>query len=141
LIRTPKIYFEDTGLAVRLQGWSEFEPLMLSPYFGNLLENLALSEITRFFINNGMQLEVYFVRSKEQVEIDFLLQLSNQKFIAIEVKTTPVDLESSQLTLLNSLKLNIVEKWIVSFTGSINFANARLVLCNQIYETLERLHT
>ena len=141
LIKTAKIYFEDTGLAVRLQGWSEFDPLLLSPYFGNLLENLALGEISRFFINRGMQPEIYFVRSKEQVEVDFLIQLPNQRFIAIEVKTTPMDLTPSQLSLLNSLKLNIVEKWVVSFTPveSIHFAHARLILCSQIFQNLEKL--
>ncbi|MBS0655156.1 MAG: ATP-binding protein [Verrucomicrobia bacterium] len=139
LIKTPKIYLEDTGLAVRLQGWSEFEPLLLSPYFGHLLENLALAEITRFFINRGMQPQIYFVRSKEQVEVDFLIQLSNQRFIAIEAKTTPVDLSSAQMTLLDSLKLNIVERWIVSSTGSVDFTNARLILINQIFRNLERL--
>lgn len=139
LIKTPKIYFEDTGLAVRLQGWSEFEPLLLSPYFGHLLENLALTEVLRFFINQGMQPQIYFVRSKEQVEVDFLIQLSNQRFIAVEVKTTPMDFTTSQLSLLNSLELNIVEKWIVSFSGSVNFANARLILCNQIFQNLKRL--
>lgn len=139
LIKTPKIYLEDVGLAVRLQGWSEFEPLSLSPYFGHLLENLALGEISRFFINRGMQPEIYFIRSKDQVEVDFLVQLPNQRYIAIEVKTTPTDLTSAQLNLLSSLKLNIVEKWVVAYTGSVHFTNALLVLHNQIFENLGRL--
>ncbi len=139
LIKTPKIYTEDTGLAVRLQGWSEFEPLLVSPYFGNLLENLALAEITRFFTNRGLQPQIYFVRSKEQVEVDFLVQLSNQRFLAIEVKSTPVDLTSGQLSLLSSLELNIVEKWVVSTTGRVNFANARFIPLNQLFENLEKL--
>lgn len=139
LIKSPKLYLEDTALAVRLQGWSEFEPLLLSPYFGNLLENLALSEITRFFINQGQQPEVYFLRSKEQVEVDFLVQLSNQRFLAIEVKANPTDLTPSQLSLLDSLKINIIEKWIVSPTGSVNFANSRFIPCDQIFQNLERL--
>jgi predicted AAA+ superfamily ATPase len=140
LIKTPKIYLEDVGLAVRLQGWSEFQPLTLSPYFGNLLENLAFAEITRFFINQGLQPEIYFVRSKEQVEVDFLVQLSNQRFIAVEVKTTPVDFTPSQLQLLDSLQLNIVEKWIVSSTGSVNFPHGKLVLHDQIFYHLARLN-
>lgn len=141
LIKTPKVYLEDTGLAVRLQGWSEFEPVLLSPYFGNLLENLVLAEITRFFINRAVQPEIYFLRSKEHVEVDFLVRLPNQRFIAIEVKTTAVDLSSAQLALLDSLKLNIVEKWVVSFTGSVHFAHARLVLCHQIFQHLESLNS
>jgi len=139
LIKTPKIFFEDVGLAVRLQGWSEFEPILLSPYFGNLLENLALSEITRFFINRGEQPEIYFVRSKEQVEIDFLLKISNQRFIAIEVKATPTDLTSQQMHLLDSLKVNIIDKWVVSSVRSNDFAKARVVLLDQIFNELERI--
>lgn len=139
LIKTPKVYFEDVGLAIRLQGWSEFEPLLLSPYFGHLLENLALSEISRFFTNRGLLPEIYFVRSKEQVEVDFLVKLSNQRFIAIEVKTTPIDLTSSQVRLLDSLQINIVEKWIVSGVRSVDFAKARVILIDQIFHHFERL--
>jgi hypothetical protein len=139
LIKTPKIYFEDVGLAVRLQGWSEFEPILLSPYFGNLLENLALAEITRFFINRGEQPQIYFVRSKGQVEIDFLLQLPNQRYIAIEVKTTPTDLTSQQLHLLDSLELNIVDKWIVSSVRSPDFAHARVLCLDQIFDQLAQI--
>lgn len=136
LIKTPKVYFEDVGLSVRLQGWSEFEPLLLSPYFGLLLENLAFSEISKFFINQGIEPIIYFVRSKEQVEVDFLVQLPNQRFIAIEVKATPIDLSASQIKLLDSLKLNIVEKWVVSMTRSTDFANARVILMDQIFQNL-----
>jgi hypothetical protein len=139
LIKTPKIYFEDTGLAVRLQGWSEFEPILLSPYFGNLFENMVLAEITRFFINKGEQPEIYFVRSKEQVEVDFLLQLPNHRFIAIEAKTTPIDLTAHQIQLLDSLKLNIVDKWIVSSVCAPRFTNARVVFFDQIFKELEKV--
>lgn len=140
LIKTPKIYFEDIGLAVRLQGWSEFDPLLLSPYFGNLLENLALAEIVKFFTNQGERPDIYFVRSKEQVEVDFLIQLSNQRFIAIEVKAMPIDLSISQMNLLDSLQLNIVERWIVSNVRSTDFKRARVILLDQIFHNLERLY-
>lgn len=139
LIKTPKIFFEDIGLAVRLQGWSEFEPILLSPYFGHLFENLVLTEITRFFINKGEEPEIYFVRSKEKVEVDFLLKLSNQRFIAIEVKNTPVDLTQKQIHLLNSLDLNIVDRWIVSSVRSVDFKNARVVRIDQIYDELNKV--
>lgn len=139
LIKASKIYFEDIGLAVRLQGWTEFEPMLLSPYFGYLLENLVLAEITKFFVNRGELPEIYFVRSKEKVEIDFLLKLSNQRFIAIEVKTTPIDLTPQQIKLLNTLQLNIIDKWIVSKNRSNDFANARVISLDQIFNQLEKI--
>jgi uncharacterized protein len=139
LIKTPKLYFEDIGLAVRLQGWSEYEPIIVSPYFGNLLENLVLSEIVRFFMNRGEPQEIYFVRSKDQVEVDFLLKLSNHRYVAIEVKSSPTDLTVQQLHLLDSLKLNIIDKWIVSSKKTVNFAHARSVSLDQIFLELAKL--
>ncbi len=136
LIKTPKIYFEDVGLVVRLQGWSQFEPILLSPYFEFLLENLALTEITRFFINHGTRPEVYFIRSKEQVEIDFLLQLPNQRFIAIEVKANPADFSTAQLRLIDSLQLNVIDYWVISGVSSPDFAKAKVVCLDQIFECL-----
>jgi predicted AAA+ superfamily ATPase len=141
LIKTPKVYFEDIGLAIRLQGWSEFEPLAPSPYFGHLLENLALIELSRFFSNQGTPPEIYFVRSKDQVEVDFLVRLSNQRYLAIEVKTTPMDFTSPQVALLDTLQLNVIEKWVVSFTGSTHFSRARLVCHDQIFKELQRLES
>ncbi len=113
LIKAPKYYLEDTAMACRLQGWSQFEPLLLSPAFGSLLENLALSEIVKFFVNRVMQPEIYFVRSKEKVEVDFLIALPNQRYIAAEVKASVHSFTKKQTRLLDSLQINIVERWIL----------------------------
>ncbi len=139
LIKSPKLYFEDVGLCTRLQGWTEFEPLFLSPYLGSLVENCALIEISRFFSNRGMPLEMFFLRSKEKVEIDFLLQLPNQRFIAIEVKTTPTDFTSAQLQLLESLQLNIIARWVISPNAELSFPNATGIALEKIDESLSFL--
>ncbi len=89
-------------------------------------------------MNQGEQTEFFFVRSKDQIEVDFLLQLSNQRYIAIEVKTTPVDFTKSQLQLLDSLQINIIEKWIATPNKSTDFAHARVIPIDQIFEELER---
>lgn len=138
LIKTPKLYFEDTALAVRLQGWTQSGPMMLSPYFGGLIENLVFTELSRFFSNRAWPLSLFLVRSKEKVEVDFLVQLPNQQYLAIEVKSTPIDLMNNQMTLLDSLRLNIVEKWIVSPLGVPGFQKARSISFDQIGENLER---
>lgn len=140
LIKTPKLYFEDSALAVRLQGWTQYEPLLLSPYFGSLLENLALSEISRFFTNRAVNPEIHVVRSKEKVEIDFLIKLSNNRYIAAEVKAKPVDFSSAQLKLLDTLKLNIIEKWVLSPSSSLDFEHAKSIAFDEIAENLEQLN-
>jgi hypothetical protein len=139
LIKAPKFYFEDVALATRLQGWTEIAPLMVSPSWGPLLENIAVSEIAKFFINRGQLPQLNYVRTKEKVEIDLLVQLPNQRYVAIEVKATPQDLTTSQMRLLESLRLNIVERWIVSPQGSGVFQNSKVVTFEELSKALERL--
>lgn len=141
LIKTPKVYFEDVGFASRFQGWVEFQPLYLSSQFGHLVENIALTEILRFFQNNGKKAEVFFLRSKEKIEIDFLIKLSNNRWIACEVKTNPSDFTAKQLALLDSVDLNVVERWTLSVTDqSFNFANSKVVPLQEIYKNLASLN-
>ena len=141
LIRTPKIYFEDIGLATRLQGWTEFSPLFVSPYFGHLVENIAYSEISRFFINNDLESKIYFVRNREKVEVDFLLELPNHRCVAIEVKATARDYAREQLELLDSLGLNIIAHWVVSPKEAPHFGSRKVIPFLQIYESLLGLET
>ncbi len=116
-------------MAARLQGWSEFKPLFVSPAMGFLNENLAVSEFARFFINRGMKPNLHFLRTKEKVEVDILVELPNQRFLAVEIKLTPQDLVREQINMLESLKINIVDRWIVSPINEMppRFSNARVV--------------
>ncbi len=66
-------------------------PILNSPNAGHLIENMAISEVSKFFTNIGERPQLFFVRTKEKVEIDLLIQLPNHRFIAAEIKTTLVD--------------------------------------------------
>ncbi len=88
LIKSPKIYFLDTGLACRLQGWSDPLPILTSPQQGHLFENLVFTEIYKTNINNDLGLKIFHWRSKDGEEIDFLVELPNQKFLFIESKVS-----------------------------------------------------
>ncbi len=74
LVKTPKLYFLDTGLTVRLQGWSDPTPLMSSPQIGALFETLVLAEIVKFIQNYAKDWELFFWRTKEKEEVDFILK-------------------------------------------------------------------
>jgi predicted AAA+ superfamily ATPase len=142
LIKTPKLYFDDVGLAVRLQGWSEFNPIYVSPYFGHLVECLAYSEIAKFFYNSGFEKKIFFIRSKEKVEIDLLVELPNQRFVAIEVKATATSLTKEQYALIDSLALNVIEIWMLTPNiSSVHKTSGRLqyVGFDEIYERLKSL--
>lgn len=138
LIKTPKIYFEDVALATRFQGWTSFEPIYVSPYFGQLIENLVYSEISRFFTNRIIEPNIYFLRSKEKVEVDFLVGLPNQKFIAIEAKASPADFTRDQLKLLESLKIPIVAKWVVTPQQSARFPQSETIEIRELFPRLSQ---
>lgn len=140
LIKAPKIYFEDAGLVTRLQGWSDYHPLFVSSLMGFINENIAIIEVGRFFTNRGLRPILSYVRSKEKVEVDLLIELPNQRYIAAEIKLTPQNLTNEQIKLLDSLKLNIVERWILSPTDIDipAFSNARVVSFKDIWNELSK---
>lgn len=86
LIKRPKLYFLDTGLAVRLQGWSESTPLLNSPQIGTLFETLVLAEIVKYIRNYAKDWELFFWRTKEGQEVDFIIQTARSDVHAFEAK-------------------------------------------------------
>lgn len=94
LIKSPKVYFLDTGLACRLQGWTSAEPILTSPQQGPLFENLVFSEIFKLNINYQLGWQIYHWRSREGEEIDFLIQKDPKNFIFIEAKVSQVKVKS-----------------------------------------------
>jgi uncharacterized protein len=142
LIKTPKIYFEDVGLASRLQGWVDFIPLSESSSFGHLVENLGVAQFSRYFSDRGQKPALYFLRSKEKVEVDLLIQLPNNRWLAVEIKTTSTDFTASQLRLLQSTGLNIIDKWVVGLNAAKRGAlkTAKYISFFEIHRELEKLH-
>lgn len=88
LIKSPKVYFIDTGLASRLQGWTSANPILTSPQQRNLFENLVFSEIYKMEINYQKGWNIYHWRSRDGEEIDFLLQKNPNEFLFIESKVS-----------------------------------------------------
>ena len=97
LTKTPKLYFMDTGLAVRLQGWRERTPLLTSPQAGALFETLVFSEILKFIQNYGKDWKIHLWRTKEGEEIDFLITTDSGDTIALDAK---MSLQTTQATRL-----------------------------------------
>ncbi len=86
LTKTPKIYFLDSGLAVRLQGWREKMPLLMSPQAGPLFESLVFAEIVKYIRNRGRDWTVHFWRTREGEEIDFLIITASGAVVALDAK-------------------------------------------------------
>jgi predicted AAA+ superfamily ATPase len=85
-IKTPKLYFHDTGLAVWLSGVTAPEQLKNHPLRGNFYENLVVSEILKKHENTGDNTPLYFYRDQTGNEIDLLIQRGNHH-VPIEIKS------------------------------------------------------
>ena len=84
-LKTPKMYFMDTGLACYLTRWNNYEALEDGAYAGAIFETYVISEILKSYWHNGKEPFVYFYRDKEKREIDLLID-QNGKLYPIEIK-------------------------------------------------------
>jgi len=73
MVKTPKLYFLDTGLACFLAGIHTVEALRQSTLLGALFETLALGQIVRAYANSARRPSVYFYRDHEGHEVDFVI--------------------------------------------------------------------
>src|SRR5579872_3057432 len=73
LVKTPKLYFLDTGLCAYLTEWSSPETLEAGAMSGAILETFIFSEILKSYWHNGKRAPLYYYRDKDKKEIDLLI--------------------------------------------------------------------
>ncbi len=86
LVKSPKMYFYDTGLACYLLGIKDAQILPTHPLRGALFENYLVTEIAKAFFHHRQKPPLYFWRDKLGREIDLLLELGNELY-PIEIKS------------------------------------------------------
>lgn len=86
-IKTPKVYFYDTGLVCYLTRWSSPEVAESGAMSGALLENYTVSEIMKSYQNAGREPYLYFYRDRDAKEIDVILE-GDGKLCPLEIKKT-----------------------------------------------------
>lgn len=87
LVKTPKLYFLDTGLCAYLTQWSTPEALEAGAMSGAILETWTLGEILKSYWHHGLTPALYFYRDKDQKEVDLLIERDNTLY-PIEFKKT-----------------------------------------------------
>jgi predicted AAA+ superfamily ATPase len=93
IIKTPKVYFLDTGLCAYLCRWETPETLYAGAMDGAILETWCFGEILKSYWHNGVGPLIYFYRDTDQKEIDFVIE-KNMTLYPIEVKKTAMPGES-----------------------------------------------
>lgn len=88
LIKSPKIYFADSGLACHLLGIRSNAELARSPFAGAVLEGFVASELVKAQLAAGLRREVYHFRDEQGLEVDFVLPGAHGRLTLIECKST-----------------------------------------------------
>ena len=101
MVKTPKLYFIDTGLAAWLLGIREQEQLTFHAQRGALFENLVVTEFLKGRFNKGQQADIYFWRDSKGLEVDLLLDDGNS--------LKPVEIKSGQTVVPDSM--TSIKKW------------------------------
>lgn len=88
LIKSPKLYFMDSGLACHLLGIDSEKALNRSPFLGPLFEGFVASEIIKHQIGMGRPRELYYFRDQQGLEVDFVVPTGHRRLFLIEAKAS-----------------------------------------------------
>ncbi len=124
-IKSPKLYFYDSGLVAYLCRWNGVEPLMNGAQAGAILENFVISEMMKGYHNCGLEPRLCYYRDKDGKEIDVLWE-ANGTLYPLEIKKG-----QNPRTTLTSV-FSVLEK-----TGKI-LGNGGVVCLRNDYQPLDR---
>ena len=119
LVKSPKLYFNDTALASYLLGLHDRETLINSPNFGNLFETMVVTDFSKRFLHSGQMPSMYYMRTRDGLEVDLVLE-SDQKLHLFEIKSamTILPKHASSLLKINSdLKSFVKTSAIISISA------------------------
>jgi predicted AAA+ superfamily ATPase len=88
LIKSPKVYVADSGLACHLLGIDSMAELAKSPFKGPLFEGFVASEIIKAQVNSGGRRELYHFRDEQGLEVDFVVPGHGAALVLVECKAT-----------------------------------------------------
>jgi predicted AAA+ superfamily ATPase len=118
LIKTPKIYFYDVGLACNLLGIETSSHLTNHPLRGGLFENLIVAESIKHRFNEGKSSNLFFYRDSAGNEIDLILEYSN--------KLLPIEIKSAKS--INSSFFDNINLFYKTFSNSHNLKSGSLLI-------------
>jgi uncharacterized protein len=88
LIKSPKVYFVDCGLACHLLGIGSMKALQESTFYGPIFEAFVAAEIAKQQVNRGDRPEIYYFRDQQGLEVDFVVPRGPGRLALIEAKAT-----------------------------------------------------
>jgi len=87
LVKTPKVQFYDSGLLASLRGVAEIDPLKPPAATGALFETFAHAELRKLMTWSELRTTLCHFRTREQEEVDFVLEDARGRIVGIEIKS------------------------------------------------------
>ena len=118
MVKTPKLYFLDTGLCAYLTGWSSPETLEAGAMSGAILETWILTELLKTYWHNGLEAPFFYYRDKDKKEIDLLI-IRDGTIYPLEFKKTasPGKNDVRHFRMLERLPMPTGTGGIICLTG------------------------
>lgn len=88
LVKSPKVYFIDSGLACHLLGIGSDADLRRSPFLGSIFEGFVAAEILKAQVNAGRPPQLHWFRDRRGLEVDFVVPTPRGEPILVEAKAT-----------------------------------------------------
>jgi uncharacterized protein len=122
LIKSPKVYFADSGLLCHLLNVTSRKILLGSPFRGAVFENYVAAEIAKAQLNQGRRRELYFFRDAQGLEVDFLVPRVGGRIQLIEAKAnaTPRPEMARAIRALAPALDRATDSHLVVFPGPYN---------------------
>jgi predicted AAA+ superfamily ATPase len=119
LVKMPKLYFTDPGLAVHLAGIQSPDNLFHHPLKGGLFESLIVTEFLKYRYNQGKEANLYFWRDQHGHEIDCLIEHRGSDLIPVEMKSgrTANNDYFKEIAYWNALSGNTPDRSCVVYGG------------------------
>ena len=122
IVKRPKLYFMDTGLACYLSLWNDPRTLELSAMAGAMFEDYVISEIIKSYVNHGIDVRsrLCYYRDNNRKEIDLMI-LENNRVYPIEIKKSaePGRDALKDFSVLDSLSEEIGEGAVICLTPTV----------------------
>lgn len=87
LVKSPKLYFNDTALASYLLGIHARETLLASPHFGSLFETMIVIDFVKRFLHHGAMPSLSYLRTRDGLEVDMVVEEGNSLHL-FEIKSS-----------------------------------------------------
>lgn len=129
LVKSPKIYFNDTALVCYLLGLRDQQTLLNSPYFPHIFESLVIVDFWKRFLHFGQMPSLYYLRTRDGLEVDLVLE-EGQKLYLFEIKSSATITPKHASSLVRA-KRDLGN--LVQFLGIISISPESFHLQREVY--------